>query len=116
MSDTPRKPLTIETEQSDDVVIVRLAGSADVTGAEKLGDGLISVVAQRPRLIVVDMSGVDFAGSAALGAIVKAYIRCRSYGGDIRLANVQRRPRQAFELTRLTKVFNIFESVDAAMA
>ena len=115
MSNTPLKPMTITPEHRDDVIIVHLAGSADVTGAGKFGPELLELVAAKPRLIVLDMAGVDFAGSAALGAIVKAYIRCRSYGGDIRLASLQRRPQQTMELTRLTKVFDVFESVDAAL-
>ena len=115
MSNSPLTPMTITVEPRDDVVVVQLAGSADVTGAEKFGPELLELVAVEPRLIVLDMAGVDFAGSAALGAIVKAYIRCRSYGGEMRLANLQRRPQQAMELTRLTKVFDIFESVEAAL-
>ena len=116
MSDIPLIPLAIAPEARNDKVILHLTGSIDVTGAEKLGVELEALLVQEPRLVVLDLTGVDFSGSAALGTIVRATIRCRSQGGDIYLVNPQRRVQQALELTRLTALFDIFESVDAAMA
>ena len=116
MSDIPVTPLTIVSECHDVCIAVRLAGSLDVDGAEKLDGELTPLVAQRPRVVALDLTDVDFAGSAALGAIVKATIRCRAYGGDLYLVNPRGRVRKALQLTRLTALFEIFESIDAAMA
>jgi anti-sigma B factor antagonist len=116
MSDIPLIPLTIDPEIRGDKVVLHLAGSIDVTGADRLADELATLVAEKPRLVVLDLTGVDFAGSAALGAIVRATIRCRSQGGDIYLVNPQRRVQQALELTRLTALFEVFASIDEATA
>jgi len=94
---------------------MHLTGSADVPGADVLRRELLAVVAERPRLIVLDLAEVSFAGSAALGAIVLAYVRCRASNTEIRLVGLRRRVHRALEVTRLTMLFKEFDSVEAAL-
>ena len=51
-------------------IVVRLAGEADVT-TRALGDVLSAETAKRPRLLLVDVSGLAFIDSSGVAALVR---------------------------------------------
>jgi anti-sigma B factor antagonist len=66
---------------------------------------------------VVDLDGVDFLDSTGLGVLVGALKRVKGdEGGVLHLVCNQARIRKVFEVTGLTKVFSLFDSVDDAVA
>ncbi len=64
---------------------------------------------------VLDLEAVDFMDSAGLGSLIAALKRVTEHGGDMKLANLQKKPRMVFEITRAHKVFEIYNSVDDAL-
>lgn len=68
------------------------------------------------RNVVLDLGGVESLDSTGLGTLVAALKLASEKGGDIRIANLQKRPRLVFEITRSYKVFEIFETVAEAIA
>jgi anti-sigma B factor antagonist len=73
-------------------------------------------VAEGSTRIVVDLDGVDFLDSTGLGVLVGALKRVRSNDGELSLVCTQPRIRKVFEVTGLTKVFALYDSVDEAVA
>ena len=69
----------------------------------------------RSRL-VLDMSGVRFIDSSGLSVFIVALKAARAAGGDIVLLKLTPEVRSIFELTRLHRVFEIFDDADAAIA
>jgi len=63
---------------------------------------------------VVDLLGVTFLDSTALGVLVGALKRCREAGGDLRLVIAEPRILKVFEITGLTEVFTITPTIDEA--
>ena len=72
-------------------------------------------VDQGQRSILVDLEGVEFLDSTGLGVLVGGLKRVRSHDGDLALVCTQRRILKVLEITGLTKVFTIHDSVDAAI-
>jgi len=68
------------------------------------------------KYAVVNLSGVGFIDSSGLATLVKALKRCRQNEGDLYLSNLQQAVQIIFELTRLDKAFQIFETEDEAIA
>jgi len=66
--------------------------------------------------IVLDLAEVPYLDSAALGVLVDAVRRAREIGGALHLVNMTPFVRRAFDITRLIKIFQVHESVDAALA
>lgn len=66
--------------------------------------------------LVVDLSAVEVMDSSGLGALLGALRRTAEKGGDMRLAALQPKPKLVFEITRAYKAFDIFDSVDEALA
>jgi anti-sigma B factor antagonist len=111
----PGHSLEIDVERHGRVVVVRLRGSAGMAQAERLCNQLKTLGAERPAITVLDLSQLDFIGSAGLGAILQGYLRSRCYHGHIRLAAPQPRVLAVLERTRLMKLFGVYETVERAM-
>ena len=77
--------------------------------------GSIELVGEEQYHIIVDLEGVDFLDSTGLGVLVGGLKRLRSHEGDLVLVCTQSRILKVFEITGLTKVFSIYDSVDAAV-
>ena len=98
------------------VPVVAVTGEIDVTSAPVLRDALAGqTTAESPR-IVVDLRGVTFLDSTALGVLVGAHKQCRERGGELLLAVSEPRIVKIFEITGLTKVFPIVDSLTAVGA
>lgn len=64
---------------------------------------------------VIDLEKVDFMDSAGLGTLIAVLKRVTEQGGDMKIANLQKKPRMVFEITRAYKVFEIYDSVEEAI-
>jgi anti-sigma B factor antagonist len=96
--------------------VLSVRGEVDVYTAPRLREKLVELVSEGRYKIVVDLEGVDFLDSTGLGVLVGGLKRLRSHDGDLTLVCTQHRILKVFEITGLTKVFAIFDSVDAAVA
>lgn len=67
------------------------------------------------RNFALDMSDVDFMDSAGLGALIATLKRVTECGGDMKIANLQKKPRMVFEITRAYKIFEIYDTVNDAI-
>ena len=68
----------------------------------------------RPELIV-DLSGVDFAGSAALGNFVSLHRLVRQHGGRIVFCNVEPTVTEVFRTSKLDSLFSFESDREAAL-
>ena len=66
--------------------------------------------------LVIDLSFCEFIDSTFLGTIVISLKKVTAIGGDIKLVGFQPAVRSMFELTRISKVFETFESTDEALS
>jgi anti-anti-sigma factor len=108
-------PFKISSENRSSCVVIKLCGSCNMVEASRLGEELLRATSKQPRLILLDMSELDFITSDGLGSIVAGYLRCRKYKGDIRLIGPPSGIRQLLELTRLTNLFEIRPSVEEGL-
>ncbi len=109
--------LGIEVDEArQPFVVVAVRGEVDIATAPKLREKLVELASQGAQKVVVDLEGVDFLDSTGLGVLVGGLKRLRSHDGDLLLVCTQSRILKVFEITGLTKVFSIYESVDAAVA
>ena len=75
--------------------------------------GLIDAAAS-PRLLI-SFSNVDHLSSAALGTLITINNKVRSKSGELRLANIDPQIYEVFVITRLNKLFEIYESTEEAV-
>jgi len=107
--------LGLDVEERDGYAVLSVRGEVDVYTAPRFRERLIELVGEGRHRIIVDLEGVDFLDSTGLGVLVGGLKRLRSHDGDLLLVCTQSRILKVFEITGLTKVFSIFDSVDAAV-
>jgi anti-anti-sigma factor len=66
------------------------------------------------RNLVVDLAAVTAIDSAGIRALVRGHTSARRIGGTLRLAAARRAVSDVLELSHLSGIFQIYESVDAA--
>jgi len=85
----------------------------DEASAHQLVDDVLTVAAQVPSVpIVLDMSQVRFAPSAALGSLVRLSKSFKLDGRRLALIGVDDRVFKAIQVTRLDAILEIHDSLD----
>ncbi|HEX9774310.1 MAG TPA: STAS domain-containing protein [Actinomycetota bacterium] len=96
--------------------IVGVAGELDLLTAPSLRTRLIEAIDQGDVRLVLDLSHVSFLDSSGLGALIAGYKRVRERGGRLVLVATSRAVLNVLSLTGLDGVFQVFPTVDEALA
>jgi len=70
---------------------------------------------EQPKLLL-DFTSVDHLSSAALGMLINANNRIKQRNGQLRLSNIKTQIFEVFRITKLDRLFKIFDTRDEAMA
>lgn len=81
-----------------------------------LSSNVQKLLAGGTKWFVVDLRGVHYINSCGLGSLVSSLTTLRKVGGDLRLASANPGVHDLFEMTRLVKVFDFHDTVEAALA
>ncbi|MFH1085162.1 MAG: STAS domain-containing protein [Chloroflexota bacterium] len=95
--------------------LIALEGRFDSATAPELEQALRAAMDAGTHRIVLDLSKVDYFGSAAIRVLVMAYKECRRWNrGDVRLASLPPRIRYVLDLAGILPLITVFD--DAVMA
>ena len=98
------------------VVIVRLCGDLDLYTAPQLREHLTRVIDDGATFVVVDLDEVTFIDSMTLGVLLGASKRLGPRGGQLRIVVTDPSIRKLFEITLLDRIFQLYDSREAAVA
>jgi len=84
---------------------VMLSGEADISSAGQLSDVLTAQLSGGARQLLVDVSGLSFADSASVRALVLAGRTLRERGGTLVIARPQRAVARLLELMGVDELF-----------
>jgi len=110
------KEFRIEREPRGVVQVIRLSGSLDMYSFPRLEGQLHALFHENLYCIVLDCGGLDYIGSAGLGALIGFAKQAREHGGDVRLLKVPDRVYKIIELLGFTKVLQVHNTEDEAVA
>ncbi len=110
--------LKIETKTLDhaDACAFILTGSLDVATSSALKRDLAKAAEDRRRYVIVDLTKVDFLDSTGLGALMGAHRRAAESGGGVSLVVTDGPILRLLNITGLSRVFSLYESLDDAIA
>ncbi len=109
-----REPPVKGIEQHEGAVVLRLGGELDLYNADDVRTALAVVIDEGTARIVVDMSGVEFVDSTALGVLVEARSKLGEHG--LLIAAPQLETRRTLEVSGLDRHLRVHDSVDSALA
>jgi anti-sigma B factor antagonist len=100
---------TVATDEWRAAVLLR--GEFDVANAAQISAELTRHLDEGRRVIRVDVHGVEFMDSTAIGALVTASERCRAEQGSLILTGVPRRLRRLLAVAGLDDVLLVDNAV-----
>ena len=92
------------------IQIIQPSGILDGTQAHQFRSQVSEAVDAGSKIILVDLKDVTFMDSSGLAALVLALKSVRSVDGKFCVCSVNDQVKMLFELTSMTRVFEIFES------
>ncbi len=66
--------------------------------------------------VVLDMAGVPWINSTGLGILITGYHSLKAAEGSMKICNVKERVLSIFYISQLENIFQVFETLDEAMA
>ena len=97
------------------VRVLGVRGEIDVATSPEMRCHLVEMLADRPELVIVDLTDVTFIDSTGLGVLVEAVTTARAGDGDLRLVVTQPKIIKLIELTGLDQVFSVVSSANQAV-
>ena len=103
--------LYISERRAGDVTILDLKGRLRVGGnAVALHKSIRSLILENKLLILLDLADVTHIDSCGLGELVASQVSVEKKGGQLKLVGLTQTLRELFTTTRLSTVFNTFET------
>jgi len=96
--------------------VLELRGDIDLNEKPKVAAQLEPLIERQITGIVIDLSQVPYVDSSGLAIFIDALQRVQKYGGRLALAGLQDNVRLVFQISKLDKVFKIFDDSQAALA
>ncbi len=97
------------------VPVIDLKGEVDVYTAPKFKTAMIDLIDEGNYNVVVNLTNVQYMDSAGLGALVSGLKRVREHNGTINLVSPTVPVQRVLDITRLSKILNIYSSEQQAL-
>ncbi len=105
----------MEIQQKDGVIVISVGERLDSFVAPKFRETVKKVSEESKAKLVVDMAKTIFIDSSGCGVLVASLRTLLRNQGDIKIARPSPQVKNLFELTRLDRLFAIYEGLDEAI-
>ncbi len=111
------QPVT-EVRPHERVLLIEIVKrSLDEGSARQLADNVLTAAAAKPNLpVVLDLTHLSFAPSAAIGSLIRLSRSFKLDGRRLALIGIQPRVLGAIKVTRLDAILEIHDSVEQVLA
>ncbi len=108
--------LNIKMQANDQYVMLNIEGDVDLYSSPDVRDALLKLTKKKTPMILVNLEKVSYMDSSGVATLIEGLQHCNKYKGRFRLVSLRDNVREVFELTRLDKIFEIYNDVNEAVA
>ncbi len=98
-----------------DVTVCFLNGEININTSPELRKVFDELAEKKAAKVVLDLGGVPYIDSSGLATLIEMLRRMKRYDGKLRLCNLSEKIRSLFEITKLTKLFEMFDKEEDAL-
>ena len=102
--------MTWNIDEKDNVITVELDGRLVAADAPTLRDDVINTIHDGVN-VLFDLSKMTHVDSSGLGVLVQILQKVKAGGGKVVLASLQPSPKIVFDITKVSRVFEIVPTV-----
>ena len=107
--------MKLRVEKVDDIAILTIPEETlDAGNAQEFKKSVIPALEANDKMIF-DLSRLLFVDSSGLGVILAALRTLNARGGDLKLCGLTKQVRVLFELVRMHRIFEIFDTREEAL-
>ena len=106
----------IKVKEKKGIQIVKIDGDINIETGRELRSTIMHLFNEKKYKFIIDLDRVNHLDSFVLGLFVSVFKVLRECGGDLVFINLTSKVRYTFEITQLTKVFDIFDNQKQAIA
>lgn len=100
--------MQMKAYSAQDKLIVSLDGEIDHHSAAEIREGLDKMIAvSRPKVMVLELSGIDFMDSSGLGLVLGRYRRLNEMGSQMVIKNPGARTEKILAMAGVDKLIKI---------
>jgi len=107
--------ISTETREGRSIVSLR-EERLDSSNSGELRNIILGLLTAEGQRLIMDLSAVRFIDSSGLGTLLNSSKAAHQRSGSIVLAGLQPRVQSMLELTRLNVIFDIFPTLEDALA
>jgi anti-sigma B factor antagonist len=108
--------LRIQTKSEENRVIVSISGDIDAYHSPKLKEEMEKYTSGEVKEILLELSDVPYIDSAGLGTLVSILRETRNGKKSLKLIGLRPNIKRIFEMTRLDKIFEVYDTVEESAA
>ena len=106
-----------QIKKRDDVAVLKLSGEVTIYQIQQFKEAIEALKRQKfqTKNLVIDLKDVGYFDALALGSLCSFSRELREKGGDLKLAQVSPDVKVVFDLTHLSKVYEIYDDLEKAV-
>jgi len=108
--------MKVNTYTKEDVIVVeprgKLMGGPDVG---ELDEKLYSLLGKQEKKVVIDLGKTDWISSSGIAILIHHHNKFKESGGSLRLANLTKKIQEIIVITKLTLVFDVYDTLEDAL-
>jgi anti-sigma B factor antagonist len=111
------KSLQIATRALGTITIFDVTGDIDLANSPEVRKSLLGEIKEKktPK-VVMNMTKVRYIDSSGVASLVEALKASRDVGNRLLLVGLSPAAREVLQLSRLLKIFEVFDTEEAALA
>lgn len=99
---------------SKSVYLIEINGELDLYGASEFRTKVIDRINYTSNKVLFDLSGMTYIDSSGVGAFIRIIQELKKTGGDHRIINLQKGPRQVFQLSNIISLLKESDNKNSA--
>lgn len=106
--------MKVRIEEKNKATILHCEGSLDANTVSEFKKETVRLLDEGSVKFIIDGSRLDFVDSMGLGSLISLLRKAKQQNGDVMVVNLTNDVKTIFEITRLNKLFRVFENIDDA--
>ncbi|MBF0594863.1 MAG: STAS domain-containing protein [Candidatus Omnitrophica bacterium] len=107
--------MDIKLEKINDIRLIVLDGDLCVESTHKFKDTFKTILKEKNAKVLIDFAKVPFIDSSGIAALIEVCQNLVKVNGRLCLCHVNKKIINVFEITKVHKLFKIFESHQEAL-
>ena len=107
--------LEIQTKSQKDATIIEINGDVDLYSSPQVRKIILDQINRKVPVLLINLGGVTYMDSSGIATLVEGLQLMNEYKGKMCIFNVHGVVHDVFELSRLDKVFKIYNSESEAL-